>query len=382
MARWRHELHRHPELSNDEHETQKTIVRALESIGVRTIRYPGFTGVLGVIGEDRAGLGPCVALRADMDGLPVTEETGLAFRSEVPGRMHACGHDVHMASLLGAAAILERQRNRLPGPVKLIFQPAEEEGERGGALPFLERGCLEDPHVDYVFGQHVEPSLPLGSVGYRSGALMAAADAFFVRVRGTAGHAAYPHRGPDAVLSAAEIVCGLQPIVSRLRDPVDPVVVSVGSIHGGTRHNVLPGEVRLEGTVRTFKPATRTLVERALRSRLRHLARAAGTRVTIDYRPGYPALWTDPAATDAVASALARLLGRDRAIALAEPFMGAEDFSRYLEQRPGTFVFLGVGGPTRTASLHSGTFAPPDEALVYGAATLLAGAEGLQRLAR
>ncbi len=377
MRAWRSAFHLEPELSLEEERTREKVVAALEELGIPPRTFPGFTGVIATIGTDRSG--PVVALRADMDALPVTEETGLAFRSKFPGKMHACGHDVHMACLLGAAAILSRDGGPRGGPVRLLFQPAEEQGERGGALPLIERGALERPKVDYVVGQHVDPSLPLGQVGWRSGPFMAAADRFHITVRGRGGHASSPHQGPDAILVASEVVVGMQALVSRVRDPLDPVVVSVGSVHGGTRHNILPDEVVLEGTVRTMRPATRAQMESALRRRVRSIAASLGARVRLQYVHGYPTLVNEPAATRAVAEALAVELGRANVVEVDHPLMGAEDFSRYLERVPGTFLRLGVGVPGKPASLHSATFAPDERALVIGAATLATAVEGLQR---
>ncbi len=314
-----------------------------------------------------------------MDALPITEATKLPFESRYPGRMHACGHDVHMACLLGAATLLTRSPRALRGPVKLLFQPAEEEGHEGGALPLIERGCLEHPKVDFVAGLHVDPSLPLGRIGWRIGSAMAAADSFKIVVRGRGGHASTPQQGPDAVLVASEVVTGMQALVSRVRDPCDPVVVSVGSIHGGTRHNILPDEVTLEGTVRTVEPATRDLIEKALRRRVRSIASSLGARASITYRRGYPALINPSEATATVAKALGVEFGRDHVVEVTRPLMGAEDFSRYLERVPGTFLRLGVGTENGRASLHSATFAPDERALVLGAATLATAAVGLQQ---
>jgi amidohydrolase len=377
MRAWRTAFHQEPELSLEERRTRDKVVGALGELGIAYRTFDDFTGVVGLIPGTSGG--PVVALRADMDALPVTEGTGLPFESRFPGRMHACGHDVHMACLLGAAAILSRGGRSPSGPVKLLFQPAEEEGTRGGALPLIERGCLSDPKVDYVVGQHVEPNLPLGSVGWKVGPFMAAADFFRVTVYGRGGHAASPHQGPDAIVVASEIVNGLQALVSRVRDPLDPVVVSVGSIHGGTRNNILPSEVVLEGTVRTFRPPTRDLIERAFRRRVRALASSLGATVRIEYRRGYPTLVNSENVTRVVAQALTVELGRGHCVEVLDPVMGAEDFSRYLERVPGTFLHLGVGVPNHPASLHSATFAPDERALVIGAATLAAAADGLQR---
>ncbi len=377
MRAWRTAFHQEPELSLQEERTREKVVRALEELNIPHRTFAEGYGVVGLIGGGRSG--PVVALRADMDGLPVTEATGLPFASRFPGRMHACGHDVHMASLLGAAAILQRPPRPLAGPVKLIFQPAEEEGRIGGALALIEQGCLQDPKVDYIVGQHVIPSLPLGQVGWKAGPMMAAADAFRITVRGKGGHAATPHQGPDAVVVASEIVLGMQALVSRVVDPVEPAVVSVGSVHGGTKNNILPDEVVLEGTVRSMSPATRKLLESALRRRVRSIAASLGAKVRIEYITGYPPLVNDPTTTRTVAATLAREFGRDSVVEVPAPVMGAEDFACYLEHVPGTFLRLGVGVSGRPASLHSATFAPDERALVIGAATLAAAAEGLQR---
>ena len=368
----RHELHAGAEPSGSEHQTAALVANAL---GASPASQVGGTGRVVRIGPQS---GPCVAVRAELDALPIEEETGAPWASRT-GAMHACGHDVHMACLLGAAAVLSRATRPEGGPIRLLFQPAEEEGERGGALPLIERGGLEHPKVDYVVGQHVDPSLPLGQVGWRAGPLMAAADRFIITVRGKGGHAATPHQGPDAIVVASEVVVGLQALVSRVRDPVDPVVVSVGSFHGGTRHNILPDEVVLEGTVRTMGPGTRDLLERALRRRVRSIAASLGARTRIEYRRGYPPLINHSAATRAVAAGLTEEFGSANVVEVDHPLMGAEDFSRYLERVPGTFLRLGVGIPGRPASLHSATFAPDERALVIGAATLAAAAESLQR---
>jgi len=381
MRAWRAAFHQEPELSGQEVHTREKIVRALGELGIPSTSLPGrLPAVVGLL--NAGGPGPVVALRADMDGLPIEEATGLPFRSRRPGAMHACGHDVHMASLLGAAFLMSREPRAVGGPVKLLFQPAEEDGTVGGAGPMIEQGCLEAPKVDYVVGQHVDPGLPLGKIGWGIGPFMAAADSFVITVRGRGGHASSPHQGPDAVLVASEIVVGLQALASRVRDPCDPVVVSVGSIHGGTRHNILPETVRLEGTVRTVRAPTRDLLERALRRRVRAIASSLGARAVVAYRRGYPALVNPAEATTAVVRALEVEFGRSALVEVGQPLMGAEDFARFLERVPGTFLRLGVGGTGPPASLHSSTFAPDERAMVVGAATLAAAAAGLQRRPR
>ncbi|MCI4319436.1 MAG: M20 family metallopeptidase [Thermoplasmata archaeon] len=377
MRTWRKSLHEEPELSNEETRTRAKVAEALNGLGLRPTTYAGFNGVSTTLTVPRAG--PTVALRADLDALPVTEATGLPFSSKIPGKMHACGHDIHMASLLGAAAVLKKNASKLRGPVKFLFQPAEEEGTEGGAARFIDRGALESPHVEFVVGQHVAAGVPLGSVAWKKGPMMAAADHFVIRVHGRGGHAGYPHRSTDVIVAAAEVVNGLQALVSRMREPTDPVVVSVGMIHGGSRHNILPDMVELEGTVRTVRAATRGQVEQALRRRVKHIAASLGTRATVTYREGYPVLVNHPATTELVVRALTEEFGDDRLVEMESPTMGAEDFSRYLNERPGTFLFLGVGTPQHTAPLHSARFAPDESALVNGAAVLCAAVEGLQR---
>ncbi|HZY70716.1 MAG TPA: M20 family metallopeptidase [Thermoplasmata archaeon] len=377
MRAWRSAFHREPELSNEEHRTRQKVVQALSGLGIPFRTFSDMQGVVALIGGDRPG--PVVALRADMDGLPVTEATGLPFASRFPGRMHACGHDVHLSALLGAAAALRRDGRRLGGPVKLLFQPAEEDGRAGGAGPLIEKGALRDPKVDFVVGQHVAPEFPLGSIGWRAGPFMAAADHFIIQIRGAGGHAGYPHLATDAVLAASEVITSLQALVSRMRDPRDPVVVSVGMIHGGTRHNILPDSVDFEGSVRTVRPITRDKIEAALRRRVRLVAASSGARARIRYERGYPVTVNDPPTTARLVDALGVEFGRERMVEVDAPVMGAEDFSRYLEKVPGAFFFLGVGAPGRSESIHSARFAPPESALVNGAALLLASVDALQR---
>jgi len=376
MRAWREAFHREPELSNHELRTREKVVAALEELGVPSTTFGSFTGVLGSLGAGRKG--PVVAVRADMDALPVTEATGLPYTSTIPGAMHACGHDVHMACALGAAAILGENGTRAPGPVKFLFQPAEEEGHRGGALPLLDRGVFDRPKVDYVIGQHVTPELPVGSIGWRAGPVYAAADDFLIRVHGRGSHAGYPHLGRDPIVVASEVVLGLQTLVSRERNPTDPAVVTVGQIHGGTRHNVIPDEVWLEGTVRTLDPATRRSTEAALKRRVRGIAQSHGVRVSVRYRHGYPATVNPPGATRAIVVGLTQEFGAGALTELDAPAMGAEDFSRYLERVPGTFLKLGAGDPPGATSLHTPRFAPPDETMVVGAAALACATVTLQ----
>ncbi|MHB1435627.1 MAG: M20 metallopeptidase family protein [Thermoplasmata archaeon] len=378
LLRWRWEFHRFPELSNQESATQGRLVEILKELGFDPEVSKGFTGV--AVRESTGGEGPVVALRADMDALPIPEATHSPDASRTPGVMHACGHDVHMAALLGAAWML---REGLPKRrFRLIFQPAEEEGGVGGAGPWIARGILRAPRIRAIVGAHVEPSLPTGTVGLRTGAMMAAADWFRIRVHGRAGHAGYPHRGQDAVVSAAEIVTGLQTLVSRRREPIDPAVVTVGTFQGGTRHNILAGAAEMTGTVRTVRPETRDALERELRHRVSGIARSSGLRATVEYRRGYPALINPPDPTDRVRQALRAELGLENVRELPGPVMGAEDFARYLDEVPGCFFFVGAGRPGIAESLHSPRFLPPDETLAVAAASLAAAAAALGSGAR
>jgi amidohydrolase len=353
-------------------------VEEFRSLGLTPRTFPKFHGLIVDLPGD--GRGPLVALRADMDALPVEEETGVPFASEAAGRMHACGHDVHMACLLTAARAWVEGGLPRPGPVRLLFQPAEEEGVEGGAAPMIARGALRRPRPQYVLGQHVEQSLPVGTLALRPGPMMAASDSFDLTVIGHAGHAGYPHQGPDAILTASEIVVGLQALVSRAKNPVEPGVISVGSMHGGTKRNVLPREVELLGTVRTFSEALRAQYAQAIPARARAIARSLGASVRVKYARGYPALVNDAAVAERVSRTMAGAWGASRVRTLPAPVMGAEDFARYLEQVPGAFWFLGVGSPGReNAPKHTSRFLPDERSLEFGAEALLRCTAALQR---
>jgi amidohydrolase len=373
----RRELHRHPELANREDWTRERLLEELRRFGLAPRTYEGFHGF--VVDLPGPADGPLVALRADMDGLPVQEETGVPFASEVPGLMHACGHDVHMTCLLAAARLWAEGAVPQRGPVRLLFQPAEEEGVEGGAAPMIAHGALERPRPSYVIGQHVEQSLPVGTVALRPGPMMAASDSIDLTVLGHPGHAGYPHQGPDAILVASEIVVGLQALVSRMKSPVEPAVISIGSIHGGTKRNVMPRSVELMGTVRTLSEELRARYSREIPRRCKAIARSLGASVRVKYERGYPALVNDAAVTERVRSALADRWGPSRVRALPAPVMGAEDFARYLERLPGTFWFLGVGTPGREAApKHTSRFLPDERSLLYGTEALLHATDALQ----
>ncbi len=376
MVRWREALHRDPELSNHEERTREKVLGALRSLGIRGAAFgPGF-GVLGVIAPRARGT--CVLLRADMDALPVTEETGAPFAS-TNAAMHACGHDIHMAALLGAAARLKVVEEELPGPVKLLFQPAEEEGHVGGALPMIRAGVLERaPRVDRVFGLHVDYLLPLGSFGFCPGPMMAAPDHVEITVEGRGGHAAYPQAGVDPVVLASEIILALQTLISRERAPTDPVVLSITHVSAGSKDNIIPDRVWMEGTLRTFRPETRRRMAERIRARADGIARSAGGRARVAVTRGYPPTVNDPAVTTLLEAAFRKDFPQ-RVRRMTDPLLGAEDFSYFLEKKPGMFLRLGTSdGAGGSANAHSSKFLPDPRALLAGAASHLLAVRALQ----
>jgi amidohydrolase len=330
VVAWRRHLHRHPEPSFHEHETAAWIAETLQALGI-DVERPTETSVVG-----RLGAGPpVVALRADIDALPVREESGVEFASEHDGLMHACGHDGHTAMLLGAAALL-RDRERPPGEVRLLFQHAEEIAP-GGAEAMIRAGVMEG--VDFVYGCHLWTPLEVGKVAAMPGRLMAAADFFTLTITGRGGHAALPHTAVDAVAVGAAVVTNLQHVVARRIDPLKPAVVTVGSLHAGDAPNVIPGEAVLRGTTRSFDPETRERLPGLIEEIATHVAQAHGATAALDYVFGYRPVVNDAAATELVRAAIAPGARTDLA-----PIMGGDDFSAYLEHAPGCYAFVGAGG--------------------------------------
>ncbi len=374
--RW---LHRHPELSFQEVETARYVADQLRSLDLEPrigVGRPGEHGVVAVLGADRPG--PAVALRADMDALPLEEATDLPWRSQRPGVMHACGHDAHTAILLATAAALRRVERDHPrssgGPVVLLFQPAEEQ-EPGGALGMIEAGVLDSPPVEAIFGLHQSPLLDTGTIGLAVGARSAAADDFTLTIRGRGGHAAWPHRTVDPVVVAAHVVTALQTVVSRQTPPTKAAVVTVATIHGGTKDNIIPDEVVMTGTVRTLSPELRTAMPQRVEALVQGVAGGFGAEATLDYTWGYPVLVNDAAMTTLAERAATRTLGEEQVVT-AEPVLGAEDFAYFLEQRPGCFASLGVGVPStpldERPTGHSARFRLDEAALPVGVAYYLA----------
>lgn len=349
---WRHHLHQYPELSNREFETAKYVEKYLRSLGLDVQTGIARTGVVAVLDSGKPG--PVVALRADMDGLPVPELNDLPWKSTQTGElegntvpvMHACGHDTHMAMLMGAAKILTEMKDQLNGKVKFIFQPAEEgapRGETGGAQVMVEEGVLQNPAVDVIFGLHISSNTDVGKVRYREGGTMAAVDPFRIVIKGKQAHGAYPWKSVDPITTAAQIIMGLQTIVSReIRVIDDAAVVTVGSIHGGNRSNIIPNEVELVGTIRTLNKDAREHIYEALPRKVKGIADSmrATAEVTLPLDYSYPITFNDHALTKQMVPTLNRTAG-DENVLYSKPVTGAEDFSFFQEKVPGLYLWVG-----------------------------------------
>ena len=369
IIKTRRALHQHPELAYQEKATSKLIAEQLESMGIETRKGVGGTGVLGTL--KGAKKGRVVALRADMDGLPVQEQSDVEFRSKADGVMHACGHDTHMAMLLGAARILAENRGELCGTVKFLFQPAEENGGRGGALPMIEDGAMKDPKVDYVFGLHISNVQKSGEVGMREGSLMAAPDTFKVKIIGRGGHGSAPHETIDPVYVAAHVILALQGVSARMINPIRPFVITVGSVHSGTKENIIPDEAFLEGTIRTLDESTRTRAKKKIEEVAKGVSRSFGARAEVEFETdAYPVTVNDPRTTREVMKVLRKIPGLK--VKEIDPVMGGEDFSRFLQKAPGTFYFLGTNNPAKGCVYpnHSSKFKVDEDVLKVGAASL------------
>ena len=345
LVAFRRDVHAHPELGFHEHRTSSRVAEALTELGLEVHSGIGGTGVVGVLrngGSDRK-----IALRADMDALPIEEQTGLAYASQNPGAFHGCGHDGHVAMLLGAARHLVRSR-RFDGTVNFIFQPAEE--GLGGARAMIEAGLFETCPADQVFALHNWPDLPVGEIATRPGPIMAAADKFEIELIGRGGHAAMPHQTPDALLAAAQLVAQLNTIVSRCTPPQSPAVLSVTQVHGGHSHNVIPAEVRLMGTARSFDVAVQDVIEAALRRMCAGVAASFGLECEVRYTRYYPATVNDP---EAAAQALRAAESCGATARLApEPAFTSEDFAFMLQAKRGAYLWLGQAGEGERIPLH------------------------------
>jgi amidohydrolase len=361
----RRHLHAHPELSGNEHQTAALVAGELRGLGWRVQEGVGRTGVLAELGPPQ---GPTVALRVDMDALPVEERTGLAYASRHQGLMHACGHDIHTTVGLGVARILAPLADQLMVRVRLLFQPAEETAQ--GAAWMLADGAMDG--VEALFGVHVFPSLAAGSIGVRSGSLTAAAGELEVEVLGEGGHGARPHQSTDAIWIAARVVSGLQEAISRRLDALHPVVVSFGRIEGGKAFNVIADHVRLLGTVRCLDLELHAKLPAWIEDTVKALCEGHGGQARVRYRCISPPVHNDPVLTQLVAEAATELLGRSQVHWLEQPSLGAEDFAELQRDTPATMFRLGVAGPQGCTPLHSNSFAPDERCLAVGVEVLSA----------
>ena len=380
VVAWRHDIHQHPELGNRETRTAAIVAEHLERLGLKVQTGVAHTGVVGVLRGGQPGR--TIALRADMDALPVTEKTDVPFRSLVRaqyngrevGVMHACGHDAHTAILMGVAQVLAAKRETLGGTVKFIFQPAEEgppAGEEGGAALMIAEGVLQDPKPDAIFGLHTMPG-PTGLVGYRIGAILASADGLHINVTGRQTHGAIPWGGVDPVVVASQIVLGLQLIPSRQLDARSATIISIGSIQGGVRGNIIPEQVTMEGTIRILDPATRDDVLARIKRTAENIAAAAGATAQVRFKPYAPVTYNDPELTRAMIPTLQRVAGQGAME--VPPWTPSEDFAHFQQHIPGLYLFLGANragvAVGEAAPNHSPYYYVNDDALPLGVKVL------------
>ena len=370
VTAWRRHMHENPELSFEETETTDFLIRKLEEIGCLSILRPTPTGVVAVLRGEKSGKGRTIAIRADIDALPIQEETGLPFASRKEGVMHACGHDGHAAILLGAAKLLAARKDSLCGEVRFLFQHAEEKPP-GGAVQMLEAGVMDG--VDELYGFHLSSSFPTGTFGVRKGALTSATDRFELTITGSEGHSAFPEMCVDAVVTAAQTVTALQTIVSRRVAAAEPCVVSVCEIHGGNVYNIIPGEVKIVGAVRTFSEKTREAMPGMIRQIAEGVCASAGASCALAYQKGYASVVNDPALTDIGRRVIGRTFGEEAVLEIG-PLMPGEDFSALQKNCPGFFVELGAGNEEKgcTYPHHNRFYRMDEDALPYGTAYLTA----------
>jgi len=386
VVAWRRDFHQHPELGNREHRTAGIVAAHLKSLAFDEVREKvAHTGVVGILRGGKPG--PVVALRADMDALPVSEEVDVPFKSKVKtewngmqcGVMHACGHDAHTAILMGVAEVLAEVRERIPGTVVFVFQPAEEgapDDEGGGAQMMIDEGCLANPRVGAIFGLHVTSNHHTGKLGYRSGPLMASSDELRVFVRGNQTHGAMPWLGVDPIVVGSQIVMGLQAIVSRRMDITkEPSVVTVGVFHGGVRDNIIPDEVKMEGTIRTFDEDQRDAIHVHVKRITEMIAAAGGAKARVQIKRGYDVVVNDPALTAFTVPVLERVAGKQN-VGVVDKVCGAEDFSFFQKAVPGVFIRVGCTPPDReiraSAPNHSPRFYVDEACLKLGVKALSA----------
>ena len=359
----RRDLHRIPETAYTEKKTSAYVADYLNNLGLEVQTGIAQYGVIGLMKTDRPG--PTLMIRADMDALPLKEDTGLPFASEHEGVMHACGHDAHMAMVLGAATVLNKIKNELKGNIKFLFQPAEE--GPGGAEPMIEAGVMENPKVDYSIGCHVWPDIPEGTIGVRPGPFMAAMDRFDIKIKGRGGHGAMPHVCVDALEVGTQVVSAFQRIVSRHMDPLEPTVVTVGTFHAGTAFNIIPAEAELSGTTRTFNQDTWNTWESRVEKVVRGVCESMGVDFELKYSQGYPVTINDESAAEVVRRCAEKVVGEDRVV-MPQKTMGGEDFAFYLQKSKGCFFALGVGREG-AVPVHNSKFDFNEDVLLLGIET-------------
>jgi amidohydrolase len=360
ITEWRRDIHAHPELQYDVHRTAASVVEKLKAFGCdEVVAGIGKTGVVGVIKGGKPG-SKVIGMRADMDALPIEEANDLPYKSTVPGKMHACGHDGHTAMLLGAAKYLAETRN-FAGTAVVVFQPAEEGG--AGGLAMVKDGLMDRFGIQEVYGMHNSPGMPLGEFGIRSGPMMASADFVTIDIEGRGGHAARPHKSIDTILVGAQIVNNIQSIVARNVDPLHSAVVSICMFHAGSTDNVIPQTAQLHGTARSLLPEVRDQLERRLHEIVEGTARMHGATATLTYKRNYPVLTNHETQTNFAAKVAGEIAGNDRVDSDYPPMMGAEDFSYMLEERPGAMIWVGNGD---SAGLHHPSYNFNDDVIPFG----------------
>jgi amidohydrolase len=383
VIEWRRDIHEHPELSNREFQTAQKVAEHLKSLGIEVTTEVAHTGVVGLLKGGQPG--PVVALRADMDALPVTERVDVPYASQATaeyngeqvGVMHACGHDTHVAILMGVAQVLSDMRDDLQGTVKFIFQPAEEgapEGEEGGAELMVEEGVLTNPDVNAIFGLHINSKTEVNKIGYKPEGTMAGVDRLEIKIKGAQTHGAYPWAGVDPIVTASQIVLGLQTIVSRNLEIIKaPAVVTIGKIEGGVRSNIIPEEVTMIGTIRSLDPEMQMQIHQRIREIATNIGESAGAEVEVNINEGYPVTYNDPELTAQMVGTLQEVAGEDN-VFLRYPVTGAEDFSFFAQEVPGFFFFLGgmpAGmNPEDAAPHHTPDFYIDDSGLLLGVRAL------------
>ena len=357
VRRW---LHRHPELSGREAETQQLIIRELTALGMEVHTFQDCYGVMGIL---RNGEGRCVAIRADMDALPVQEPENMPYASQVEGVMHACGHDAHMALALGSAMWLSQHREKWQGTIKWLFEPAEE--TFGGGRLMVEQGCLEEPRVDCVIGQHMNPRYEAGAFFAKPGYVSGSSDELRLKITGKTCHGAYPEAGVDAIVIAGQVVSALQSLVSRSISPFDPAVITIGTIQGGTANNIVCGEVNMVGTMRTLSSETRSALKERIVSVVKGVAQAMGGDAEVAINPGYGAVYNHDGYYARIEGIAQELVGREKILRREAPSLGVESFCYFLKDTPGVYYDLGCGVGT---ALHTATFRVDEACLLPGVA--------------